>query len=63
MIGRENPIINEDIKKSLVNITQQIEEEKKNAKPDEKKMKDLMYQQLIKGMYLNTNITRNYNPY
>lgn len=55
--------LNYNIKNEVVDIAKKIDEEKQNVQPDEKKIATLMYQQLIKGMYLNTGNIRNYNPY
>lgn len=58
-----NLYLNQDIKNNVIDIAKQIEEENKNIEPDKKKIQNLMYQQLIKGMYLNTGNFRQYNPY
>ena len=58
-----NLYLNQDIKKNIVDIAKQIEEENKNIEPDKKKIQNLMYQQLIKGMYLNTGNFKQYNLY
>lgn len=58
-----NLYLNQDIKNNVIDIAKQIEEENKNIEPDKKKIQNLMYQQLIKGMYLNTGNFRQYNLY
>lgn len=58
-----NLYLNQDIKNNIVDIAKQIEEENKNIEPDKKKIQNLMYQQLVKGMYLNTGNFRQYNLY
>ena len=63
MTRNVNQYLNNDIKKNIIDIAKQIEEEKNNVEPDNKKIQNLMYQQLIKGMYLNTGNFRQYNPY
>jgi hypothetical protein len=63
MVRGGNLILNQDIKKNVIDIAKQIEEENENIEPDKKKIQNLLYQQLIKGMYLNTGNIRQYNPY
>lgn len=63
MIQKNNLCLNDDIKKNIIEIDKEIEEEKNNIEPDKKKIQNLLYQQLIKGMYLNTGNIRQYNPY
>lgn len=63
MVRGGNLMLNQDIKKDVIDIAKQIEEENENIEPDKKKIQKLMYQQLIKGMYLNTGNFRQYNPY
>lgn len=58
-----NLYLNQDIKNNIVDIAKQIEEENKNIEPDKKKIQNLMYKQLMVGMYLNTGNIRQYNPY
>lgn len=52
-----------EVVKEVMEITKKIEEEKQNAEPDTNEMTKLMYQQLIKGMYLNSGFQRNYKLY
>lgn len=56
-------ILNNEVVHDIMNISKEIEKEKENLEPDKEKIKTLMYQQLIKGMYLNTGFGRKYNPY
>lgn len=58
-----NHYLNQDIKNNVIDIAKQIEEENKNIEPDKKKIQNLMYKQLIIGMYLNTGNTKQYNLY
>ena len=55
--------LNSEIVQDIINISKEIENEKENIEPDNKKISQLMYQQLIKGMYLNTVYNRTYNIY
>ena len=52
-----------EVVKEVMEITKKIEEEKQHAEPDTNEMTKLMYQQLIKGMYLNSGFQRNYKLY
>lgn len=63
MMKNENLYLNSNIKQNIIDIAKQIEEEQNNIEPDKKKIQNLMYQQMIKGMYLNTGNFRQYNPY
>lgn len=55
--------LNSDVVKEVMDIAEKIEKEKQNAEPDTKEISKLMYQQLMKGMYLNSGFQRNYKPY
>ena len=46
--------LNSDVVKEVMDIAEKIEKEKQNAEPDTKEISKLMYQQLMKGMYLNS---------
>ncbi len=52
-----------NVVKEVMEITEKIEKEKQNAEPDKNEMTKLMYQQLIKGMNLNSGFRRNYKLY
>jgi hypothetical protein len=55
---------NNDVVKDVMQIAEKIEKEKGNAEPDTKQINKLMYQQLIRGMELNTGYNRQfYKPY
>ena len=55
--------LNTDVVKEVMEIAEKIEKEKQNAEPDTNELTKLMYQQLIKGMNLNSGFQRNYKPY
>jgi hypothetical protein len=55
--------LNSDVVKEVMDIAEKIEKEKQNAEPDTNEISKLMYQQLMKGMYLNSGFQRNYKPY
>lgn len=58
--GAFNPNVVEDVMK----IAEQIENEKKNVEPNQEQINKLMYQQLLRGMELNSGYNRQfYNPY
>lgn len=52
-----------NVVKEVMDLTEKIEKEKQNAEPDTNELTKLMYQQLIKGMYLNSGFQKNYKPY
>ena len=64
-MGRGNAYVNLDsnIVQDVMKIAEDIEKERQNPEVDEKKIVTLMYQQLLKGMQLNTGYGRNYKPY
>ena len=64
-MGRGNVYenLNSDVVNDVKKIAEDIEKERQNPEVDTKKIVTLMYQQLMKGMYLNTGYGRNYKPY
>lgn len=64
-MGRGNAYVNLDsnIVQDVMKIAEDIKKERQNPEVDEKKIVTLMYQQLLKGMQLNTGYGRNYKPY
>lgn len=55
---------NKDVINDVVKLAEQIENEKKNIEPDQEMITRLMYQQLLRGMELNSGYNRQfYNPY
>lgn len=51
---------NPDVIKDLSKLHEEIEDEKKNEKPDKEKLLKLEMQQLLRGMELNTGTYNNY---
>jgi len=51
---------NPDVIKDLSKLHEEIEDEKKNKKPDKEKLLKLEMQQLLRGMELNTGTYNNY---
>ena len=51
---------NPDVIKDLSKLHKEIEEEKKNEKPDKERLLQLEMQQLMRGMELNTGTYNNY---
>lgn len=61
MVGRGENNLDSSVINDVIKIAEEIEQEKQNPERDEKKISSLMYEQLIKGMYLNTGYNRFYN--
>ncbi len=51
---------NPDVIKDLSKLHKEIEEEKKNEKPDKERLLQLEMQQLMRGMEINTGTYNNY---
>lgn len=51
---------NPDVIKDLSKLHKEIEDEKKNEKPDKERLLQLEMQQLMRGMELNTGTYNNY---
>lgn len=57
------PGINYDVAKNVIEISEQINEEKNNPEPDVEKIQKLVYRQLMAGLTMNVGQYRNYKLY
>lgn len=57
------PGINSDVAKNVIEISEQINEEKNNPEPDVEKIQKLIYRQFMAGLTMNVGQYRNYKLY